>query len=46
LRVLDACQAEVTYLEIAVLVDQDIAGFQVSVHNTGRVHILEAALHP
>src|SRR4051812_44290410 len=35
LRILNARKAEVADLEIAVLVDEDVAGLQVSVHHTG-----------
>lgn len=33
LRLLDPSQAEVAYFQIAVLVDEDVAGFQVAVHD-------------
>lgn len=44
LGVLDARQAEVADLEIAILVDEDVAGLQVSVDDTGRVDVFQAAL--
>lgn len=33
LRVLDAGKPEIAYLKIAILVDKDVAGFEVSVDN-------------
>ncbi len=44
LRVLDARQAEVADLQVAVLVDQDVAGFQVAMHDARRVHVFQASL--
>lgn len=44
LRILYACQAEIADLQIAVLVDQNIAGLQVTVHDSGRMDIFEPAL--
>jgi hypothetical protein len=44
LRILDARQAKVADLEVAVLVDQDVAGLQVAVDDAGRVDVLQAAL--
>jgi hypothetical protein len=44
LGVLDAGQAKVADLEVAVLVDQDVAGFQVTVDDAGGVDIFQAAL--
>ena len=43
LGVLDAGEAEVADLEVAVLVDEDVAGLEVAVHDAGRVHVLESA---
>lgn len=45
LRVLDPRKAEVAYFEIAVLVDQNVAGLQVSVNDTRRVNVLQSSLH-
>ena len=44
LWVLDAGQAKVADLEITILVDQDVAGLQVPVHDAGRVDIFQASL--
>lgn len=44
LWVLDAGESKVAYLEIAVLVYENVGWLQVSVNNTGRVDILEASL--
>lgn len=35
LRVLDSCKTKVANLEIAVFVDEDIAGFEIAVDNAG-----------
>jgi hypothetical protein len=43
LGVLDAGEAEVADLQVTVLVDEDVAGLQVAVHDAGRVHVLQAA---
>lgn len=45
LGILDTGQAEVANLKIAVFVDEDIAGLQVAMNDTGGVDVLEAALH-
>ena len=39
LRILDTSEAKVTDLQVAVLVDQDVAGFEVAMHHTSRVYI-------
>jgi hypothetical protein len=44
LRVLYAGETEVTDLEIAVFVYENIAGLQVTVDDTGRVHVFQATL--
>lgn len=44
LRVLYTGETEVADLEIAVLVDEDVAGLQVAVHDTSRVDIFQSAL--
>jgi hypothetical protein len=44
LWVLYTGETEVTDLEIAVLVYEDVAGLQVTVDNTSRVHIFQATL--
>ncbi len=46
LRVLDAGEAEITNLEIAIFVDQNIAGLEVPMDHPGGMDILEAALLP
>ena len=37
-------QAEVTNLQVAVLIDQDVAGLQVTMHDTCRVNVFQAPL--
>lgn len=44
LGVLDSGQAKVANLEIAVFVDENVAGLEITVDDAGRVHIFEAAL--
>ena len=44
LRVLYPGQTKITDFQVAVLVDEDIARFQVSVHDTGGVDVFEASL--
>lgn len=44
LRILDAREAEIANLQVAVLVDQDVAGLQVTMNNTCGVDVFEAAL--
>jgi hypothetical protein len=44
LRVLYTGETEVANLEIAVLVDEDVAGLQVAVHDTSRVDVFQTAL--
>lgn len=44
LRVLDPREAKVANLQVAVLVDQDIARFEVSVDNAGRMDVFQASL--
>lgn len=44
LRILDTRKAEIANLQVAVLVDQDVAGLQVTVDDTGGVDVFEAAL--
>ena len=43
LRVLDPSQAEIADLQIAVLVHEDVAGLEVSVHDAGGVHVFQSA---
>lgn len=43
LRVLDTGETEIADLEIAVLVDENVAGLQVTVDYTCRVHVLETS---
>lgn len=45
LRVLNACETEVTDPQVAVLVDEDVAGFEVAMYNTGGVDIFQTALN-
>lgn len=44
LRVLDSGQAKVANLEIAVLVDENVARLQVTMHDTRRVDVFQASL--
>ena len=44
LGVLNTGETKVADLEVAVLVDEDVGGFEVAVHNTCRVDIFEATL--
>ena len=44
LGILYTGETEVANLEIAVLVDEDVAGLQVAVHNTSGVDIFQATL--
>lgn len=44
LGVLDSSEAKVANLEIAVFVDQNVAGLEITVDDAGRVDVLEAAL--
>ena len=44
LRVLDAGETEVTDLQIAVLVDQDIRGLQVPMNDSSRMDIFQSSL--
>lgn len=45
LRILYARQTEVTDLQVAVLVHEDVARLQVSVDDARRVDVLQSALH-
>ena len=45
LGILQAGEAEVADLEIAVLVDEDVAGLEVAVDDAGRVDVFQSALH-
>jgi hypothetical protein len=44
LRVLDTRETKVADLEIAILVDEDVAGFEITVDNTRRVYIFKTSL--
>lgn len=44
LGVLDSSESKVANLEIAVLVDEDVAGLEVTVNDAGRMHVLETPL--
>lgn len=46
LRVLDPGQTKIANFEIAVFVNQDIAGFKIAMHDTSRVHIFQTSLWP
>jgi hypothetical protein len=41
---LDSSKAKVADFQIAVLVDEDVARLQISVHDTGRMYVLKAPL--
>ena len=45
LRILDSGQAEVADLEIAVFVDEDVAGLEITMNDPCRVDIFQPALH-
>lgn len=45
LRILDSGQAEVADLQVAVLIDQDVARLQVAVDDARGVDIFQATLH-
>lgn len=44
LRILDAREAEIADLQVAVLIDQDVAGFKVAMDDTCGVDIFQATL--
>ena len=44
LRVLNTGQAEVADLQIAVFVDENVAGLEIAVDNTSRVNVLQPSL--
>lgn len=44
LRVLDSGEAEIADLQVAVLIDENVAGLEVTVDNAGGMDILEPAL--
>lgn len=44
LGVLDSGKTEVADLQIAVFVDENVARLEVTVDNTGRMHVLESTL--
>lgn len=44
LGILDTGQTEIADLEVAVLVDEDVAGLEIAVDDAGRVDILETPL--
>lgn len=44
LRILDTRKTEIANLQVAVLVDQDVAGLQVTMDDTSGVDVFEAAL--
>lgn len=43
--ILNSSETEVTDLQVAVLVDEDVAGLEIAMNDTGRVNILETALY-
>lgn len=46
LRILDSRQTKITNLQVAVLVDQDIAWLEVSMNDSGGMHIFQTTLPP
>lgn len=46
LRILDPRQTKIADLEITVLVDEDVAGFEVTVHHTGGMDVFQTSLSP
>lgn len=44
LRVLNSGKTEIANLEIAVLVDEDVAGLEITMDDTGRVDVLQTPL--
>ena len=44
LGVLDTSKTEITNLQIAILVDQDVTWLEVAMNDTGRVNIFQTAL--
>lgn len=44
LRVLYTCQAEIADFEIAILVDEDVAGLEIAMHDACGVDIFQSAL--
>lgn len=44
LRILDSGQPEITNLEVAVLVDENVTGFEITVDDTGRVDVFQSSL--
>jgi hypothetical protein len=44
LRVLDTCKAKVANLQVAVLVDENVGGFEVTVDNAGGVDVFQTTL--
>lgn len=44
LRVLDSGQTEIADLQVAVFINEDVAGLQVSVDHTGGVDIFQSTL--
>jgi hypothetical protein len=45
LRILDSCQTKVTDLQIAILVDKDVARFEITMDDSCRVYIFETTLY-
>ena len=46
LRILDTRKTKVANLQIAVLVDEDVGGLEVSVHDASGVDVFQATLDP
>lgn len=44
LRILDTGETEIADFEVAVFVDKDVAGFQVSMHDACRVDVFQTPL--
>ena len=44
LRILNSSKSKIANLQIAVLVHEDVAGFEITMNNTGAMYIFEASL--
>ncbi len=45
LRILNSGQAEIAYLQVTILVDENVTGLQVAVDDTGGVDVFQTTLH-
>ena len=44
LRILDSSEAEIANLEVTVLIDQNVAGLEISMDDTGAVDVFQSSL--